>query len=174
MKTRILSLIAVLTLLVGSALPARAQTYNASTTLSQAVTSYTATTITVASVTGMAVGNYVYVAGGNELMQIRAIDTTNKILTVTRATRPALHPASSVVFWGPGTMFVNGAVDGQGHPLYGSCTASNYPYLPLIDRVTGNVYLCRAFGSTAPNTTAQWTWTNAQLQTPNSLLKTLQ
>lgn len=162
------------TLLVGLALPARAQTYNASTTLSQAVTSYTATTITVASVTGMVVGNYVYVAGGNELMQITAINTTTKVLTVTRATRPAKHPTSSVVFWGPGAMFVNNAVDGQGHPLYGSCTASNYAYLPLIDRVTGNVYLCRAFGTSAPNTTAQWTWTNAQLQTPNSLLKNLQ
>ena len=164
----------LLTLLVGRALPVAAQTYNASTTLSQAVTSYTATTITVASVTGMAVGNFVYVAGGNELMQITAINTTTKILTVTRSTRPALHPTSSVVFWGPATMFVNGAVDGQGHPLYGSCTATNYPYLPLIDRVTGNVYLCRAFGTSAPNTTAQWTWTNAQLQTPNSLLKNLQ
>lgn len=171
MLKRVVSVLALLlTIGLVAGRPAAAQTYNTSTTVATAVTSYTNTSLAVASVTGMAVGNYVYV--DHELMRITAINTTTKILTVVRSQTPSLHSASAVVFWGPGSMFVSGPVDNQGHPLSGACTASNYPYLPLIDVNTGNVYLCRAFNASGV-TAAQWTWTNQQNGTLNSLLKNL-
>lgn len=174
MKT-LRSLSIVLGLLLGLAVSATAQTYNATTTLTTAITDRTCNnrTITVASTSGWVAGMQAYL--DSELLNINSVpsSTTAVVARCTASTPPELHAASSVIFWGPVTMFQIGATDGQSHRLFGRCTVTDYPFLPLIDILTGNVYLCRAFGTAAPNTSAQWTWTNNQLGTYNSLLKNL-
>jgi hypothetical protein len=169
---RSLIAIAVLMALTGSA---SAQTYNTTTTLTTAITDRNCTnrTLTVGSTSGWAAGMQFYM--DSELFNVNSVPSSTTVVAsrCVASTPPELHAASSVIFWGPVTMFQVGATDGLGRKLFGRCTVTDYAYLPLIDILTGNVYLCRAFGTAAPNTSAQWTWTNNQLGTYNSLLKNL-
>lgn len=172
MKT--LRLLTVLALLTGFAGLASAQTYNTTTTLTNAITDRVCTnrTITVGSTTGWTAGMQAYIDW--ELFIVNSIpsSTTAVVQRCVSSTPPQLHSASSVVFWGAASMFAQRDTDNQGRKLAGACTASDYQFLPIIDVTTGRVYLCRAFNSSGV-TPAQWTWTNSQLGTYNSLLKNL-
>lgn len=174
MKTLFRSLIAItfLMALTGSAF---AQTYNTTTTLTNAITDRVCSnrTITVGSTTGWTAGMQAYM--DSELFIINSVpsSTTAVVQRCVSSTPPELHSASSVIFWGPSSMFAIRDTDNQGRKLFGACTASDYQYLPIINVLTGDIYICRAFGTSAPNTSAQWTVTNNQLRTYNSLLKNL-
>lgn len=172
MKTLYRSLVAIALLLVFAG-HGFAQTYNTTTTLSTAVTARNQTNVTVASTTGFVNGYVLYV--DHEAMTISSFNSTTGVVQVFRGaagTGAALHSASSVVFWGVPSMFQNGDTDGQGRPTFGACTATNYPFLPIINVINGNVYLCRAFNSSGI-TPAQWTMTNSANWVYNSLLKNL-
>ena len=152
-----------------------AQTYNTTTTLTNAITDRTCNTrtMTFGSTSGWVARMSIFIDA--ELFIIQSVTNSTQAVMerCSPPTAPTLHSASSVVFWGPNSMFQQGATDGQGRRLFGACTVTDYAYLPIIDITTGNVYLCRKFGTAAPNTAAQWTWTNNQLGTYNSLLKNL-
>lgn len=155
-------LILVLTLLTLAAVPVSAQTYLTATTLSNAVTSTSADRIVVASATTAAVGGAVYI--DHELMSIRAISGTT--LTVSRGqqgTAATTHNAAAAVIiapvaalQGPTPAFTQLA----GRTLAGSCNPVNYPYLPIVDTDSGNVFLCWAQGSSGPNASRLWHGTN--------------
>lgn len=173
MKTyvKLLTLISLL----ACATPVAAQTYNTTTTLSTAITDRTCNsrTLNIASTTGWSAGMQFYI--DHELFNVNSVVSSTQV-TATRcvaSTSAELHTASSVVIWGPASMFQIGDTDGQGRATYGACTATNYQYLPIVNVVNGNVWLCRAFGSSAPTTSTQWTGTNSTFLTYNSLLTKL-
>jgi hypothetical protein len=162
-------LILVLTLLTLAAVPVSAQTYLTTTTLTAAITTPSSsapagTTINISSATTAAVGGQVYI--DHEVMGITAINGT--ILTVTRGqqgTAATTHNSGAVVIIAPVAALRGnfpGGVFTQLTPsgLSGSCTASNYQYLPIVDVSTGNVYLCWAQGSSGPNAGRLWHATN--------------
>lgn len=148
-------LITLVTLLSLAAVPASAQTYLSTTTLSAAVTSTTQTTITVASASGIAAGGQLYV--DHELMNVVSVSGTT--ITVFRPQRPTTHNSAAVVIIIPAAAKATVAVTTD--PA-GSCTASSYAYLPLINTDTGNVWLCWAQGSSGPNTGRLWHATNTR------------
>lgn len=174
MKTLTRCLVAI-ALLVGCATLASAQTYNTTTTLTTAITDRNCTnrTLTVGSTTGWTAGMQFYMDA--ELFIVNSVPSSTTVSSqrCVASTAPQLHSASSVIFWGPASMFATKDTDNQGRKLFGACAASDYAFLPLINTQTGDIYLCRAFGTAAPNTSAQWTITNNQLVTYNSLLKNL-
>lgn len=180
MKTLIRFSIA-LALLVGLGSPAFAQIYPATTTLSVAVTSTSQTTVTLASVTGTGFSNTngweLYMDGeAMTLVGSTPCNTTTKVCRVARGQNSTIatkHPASAVVIQGPPYMFQTADVDGQGSATTGACTASNYLYLPIVNVRTGNVWLCRATGSSGVTTASYWTGTNSRNLTYNSLLTNL-
>lgn len=144
--------------------PSGAQTYATSTTLAAAVTSASATTIRVTSATGFSAGLVVYI--DREAMTINAVSSTT--ITVFRGafgTIAATHGNGATVVVGQPQQFVS--VD----PAAGSCTASNYPYLPLINYINGNAWLCRY--TAAAQSYTRWAGTNGVLVTYNSLLLNL-
>jgi hypothetical protein len=176
MRIRDIARVAMLLgLMLCAAWPAAAQTYNTTTTLTNAITDRNCTnrTLTVGSTSGWSAGMQFYM--DSELFNVNSVPSSTTVVAsrCVSSTPPELHAASSVIFWGPVSMFQVGPTDGLGRKLFGRCTVTDYAYLPLIDILTGDVYLCRAFGTAAPNTSAQWTRTNNQLVTYNSLLKNL-
>lgn len=175
MKTHLMRSLLVLALLVGLSSVAAAQTYNTATTLTTAITDRTCNTrtLTVGSTAGWVARMSVFIDAELFIIQSVTSSTQAVVERCSPPTAPTLHAAASVAFWGPNSMFVQGATDGLGRRLFGRCTVTDYAFLPLIDITTGNVYLCRAFGTATPNASAQWTWTNNQLGTYNSLLKNL-
>lgn len=89
--------------------------------------------ISVASATGISVGNYVVVE--RETMLVTAINST--ILSVTRGYKgQAKAHVSGMALWGgaPGAF-----LDGDPN---GACTASLQPYLPTISLASGRLYNC--------------------------------
>lgn len=108
---------------------ASAQTVLTQTTLSAAVTSTSATFVTVASATGITANSTVlYVADGlGELMFVNSVNGTT--IGVTRGANgsPAAstHASGAIVFVAPPNAVVS-------QPPTGSCTRSNQLYLPVI------------------------------------------
>lgn len=109
------------------------------TTLSAAVAN-TDSFISVASATGISVGNLAYV--DREAMLVSAINGT--VLSVIRGwagttagTIPGTgHASGAVVYVGtPAQFFTN-------DPQVGTCTASNYPVSPMVAIATGRVWTC--------------------------------
>lgn len=144
------------------------QTYATNTTLSAAVTSASATTIRVTSATGFTVGYTLYLDG--EAMSINAVSGTT--ITVFRGafgTMAGTHANGATVIVGPPSMF--STMD----PPMGSCTPGNYANLPLVNIITGDVWICRYVASSPMGgaTNRIWTATNARNKTYNSLLLTL-
>lgn len=161
-------LILILTLLTLAAVPVSAQTYLTSTTLSSAVTSPTQTQIVVASATGIAAGGALYV--DHELMIVTAVSGTT--ITVTRFQAPNTHAASSTVIIIPAAARATALVTRD--PRAGSCTLTDYQYLPIINTDTGNVWLCRYIG-TAVTASRVWAATNiTAVNGQTSLLLNLQ
>jgi hypothetical protein len=116
---------------------ASAQTTLTSTTLTNAITDQTLS-ITVGSVTGISVGDIVFME--REALLVRAVNTSALGLTVQRGwqgtvSRP--HAAASIVYAGaPGRYYSTEVVVG------GTCTAAAEAFSPRIVLPTGNVYTC--------------------------------
>ncbi len=160
MKTIIknkLTLFVVLLLAVAVFAPSgmMAVTTTYSTTLASAVNG-TQTTITVAAVTNMVassqtVNSLIYCDG--ELMKINTLNTTSKVLGVTRgydvtnAPSPpytGTHPSGALCYFS-----VQGGNNSSGGPFVttdpypGSvCSTANYPYLPLINIANQKIWNC--------------------------------
>lgn len=172
-------LILILALLTIAAVPVSAQTYLTTTTLSTAVTSTSANEIVVASATTAEAGGAVYV--DHEQMTIISVSGTRlRVQRGANGTNSTTHNASAVVIIAPkaalrgnfpGGVFTQLSRSG----LSGSCTASNYEYLPIVDVSTGNVYLCWAQGASGPNASRLWHATNTvSINGVYSLLVSLQ
>lgn len=143
----------------------RGQTYITSTTLAAAVTSPSTDTISVASATGVSAGRVIYV--DREAMTVVSVSGTSvRVFRGAFGTVAGTHGNGATVLVGVPAQFVS--VD----PAPGSCTASDYPNLPLVNVITGNVWLCRYTGPA--QTYTRWAATNSTLITYNSLLLNLQ
>lgn len=135
----------LVTALFGVVVQAQAQTATVKTTLAVAVTSITANSIQVASTTGFlaSTGTDEYdVYFDGELEKIVAINGTT--VTIGRngqqSTKATPHPVGSVVYFGhagrTGPFILRDYFPGQ------ACTANQYPVLPLINVVNGNIDTC--------------------------------
>jgi hypothetical protein len=114
----------------------------------------------VASAASFSVGEVVMV--DREAMTVSAINsTTISVFRGAFGTIATTHGNGATVLVGPPQQFVS--VD----PAPGSCTASDYPYLPLVNYINGNVWLCRY--SAAAQSYTRWVGTNNVLLTYNSL-----
>jgi hypothetical protein len=126
-----------------------AQTAPTTTTLSAAITSTSAPTMTVSSASGFnatsSTQQYYALIDGRELVGIRAITgTTISILRGQNGTLAMTHASGAPVVTGPATAFVQ-AINGRikpGAALGGSCTSTNEPYLPLYDPQNAFRYNC--------------------------------
>ncbi len=138
-----------------------AQTYSTTTTLSAAITSTSQTQVLVAAATSIAANTTALVVDG-EWMPVVALNGTT--VTVVRTGAPQTHLNGATVIVSPIQAGIS--VD----PPHGSCTASNYQYLPLINTQNGNVWLCWGPSGLAGTI---WKATNAKNVTYNSLLTSL-
>ncbi len=153
MKRIIISLLAALLLTSGVA---SAQTYSRSTTLGAAVTSTSANVVAVASATGIT-ANTTGLWVDNEFMVVNRVNGLQ--ISVQRGSNGSVaqtHATSAVVVVQPVIATVSTT-------LSGSCTASNYQYLPLLNPATGDLWLCRS---------SVWKGTNNRIVTANSILLT--
>jgi hypothetical protein len=145
---RILNFMLVVLVLAGLAVHGYAQgNAPTTTTLSAAVTDR-ATSLTVASATGISASTatveyLIYV--DHELMRVIGLSSTT--LTVQRGigTPATAHKSGSYVIFGAANQATTGTVVGgpfvQSSPT-GSCTRASYPTLPLINTVTGEWHNC--------------------------------
>jgi hypothetical protein len=163
------TLILVLAFLAFAAAPLQAQTYLTTTTLSQAVSNPTGSTpaqtyIVVASATTAEAGGKVFV--DHEQMDIVSVSGTRlNVIRGTGGTNATTHNSAAVVIIAPKAALTGNFPGGvftqlSRGGLSGSCTPSNYAYLPIVDVSTGNVYLCWAQGSSGPNASRLWHATN--------------
>lgn len=115
--------------------PAAAQTTLNSTTLSAAVTSATAQTFPLTSITSVTAGDIMLV--DREFVQVQSVGATSVVVTRGREGSSALPHASGVVVWnGPRVRFY------MNDPV-GVCTATNEAYLPHIVIPTASIYQCQ-------------------------------
>lgn len=150
-----------------------AQTYLTTTTLSAAITSTTATTIPLTSTAGLT-ASY---CGGNvnncalwvdrELMSVISVPASGSVRVVRgfAGTTSALHKTSQTVVIAPNNAFSASDWDNTGRAPGGPCTASNYPYLPIINTTNGNIWLCYGNGA---GVAATWIASNFSPVTYNS------
>ncbi len=153
-----------------SAVPLSAQTYLTTTTLSNAVTSPSGDTVVLASASTAAVGGALYV--DREAMSIIAISGTSiRVARGQLGTSGATHASAATVIIFP-VAAQQGALPayGQSDPPNGTCTPGNHRFLPIVNVVSGNVWLCRFLTAGGVR---QWAATNAVLVTYNSLLLNL-
>jgi hypothetical protein len=167
MKRMILGLIAALLVSV----PASAQTYLTSTTLSAAVNA-SSSTFVVVSATGIAAGGGLYV--DREFVTVRSVSGTT--ITVARGqsgTTATAHGSGRTVIIVPAAALSTVISNTDPTPFdgVGTCTASNHRYLPVINVTSGNVWLCRY--TTAGQTATIWAATNVAAVTYNSLVLSL-
>lgn len=123
------------------------------TTLS-AATSASASTISVASVTGFALNRFIYV--DREAMRINAINGLR--ITVTRGQEGTIGAAHAA-----GVLLAVGTNDGfttVDKPAGSFCVQANQPVLPVINTVNGNIWNCRSDG-----TNVVWVLQNSIYQT---------
>lgn len=142
MRTRFRPLIALGALLafLGTVLPVplAAQATINTTTLAAALSapSGTPSTVSLASGTTVAVGQYLYV--DREAMLVTATTGTATIFVVTRGalgTTASAHVSGAPVYTGPPSYF------GQAEQS-GACTASAQAATPYIVPISGNIYVC--------------------------------
>lgn len=166
MKNSILIVFALFLL----AVPASAQTYLTTTTLSQAVTSQTQRQWVVASASGIVAGAQLFV--DRELVTVVSVSGTT--ITVNRSQAPSTHAVSAVVIICPLAALSTAFVQNSGAPRPGSVASlSAIPYLPIVDTDTGNVWLPRFLTAGSPSRV--WAATNVvMLNGQTSLLTTLQ
>jgi len=120
-----------------------AQTTAQETYLSAAVT-LDQNFISVASETGFANGEFVFIDA--EYMQI--VDITDarglRVIRGQGGTRTGTHPSGARVFQGPAQQFVT--ID-----YFGDCTSTNQLYLPVLNIANARVYDCKE---------SRWQWAN--------------
>ena len=155
---RLLSLLAVLTFMAGSAF---AQTSLTTTTFSAAVADSTVTSVTVASATGITASGtgatLVFLYADGELMAVRTVNGT--VIGVQRGangTRAVPHVANALVYVVPPAAATT--VD-----YAGTCVAASQVYLPIINIRNGVLWNCSpvngadtAAQTTATAAIAQW------------------
>lgn len=134
-------LFAVIFMMLGA--PAHAQTFLTTTTTTAAVTSRSQQQVPLTAVTGMNVNDYLWWDG--EVSQVQAINTTSKIVTLTRGKRGTTpndslgagrgHASGVTVLYGPVKAFYLDDVSG-------ACTAANEQYMPHVVVTSGRVYDC--------------------------------
>lgn len=150
MKRMILALL----LAVSLAYSVSAQTVLSTTTLGAAVTSTSATTIRVASITGITANTGLWV--DQEFMTVTATPASGTLtVSVFRGaagTKAALHASGVLVTLGPQNAFQ--ATD----PPWGACTRSQQQYLPWINVNSGNLCTCDQLTTSY----TQWRCTNTQ------------
>lgn len=164
------TLFVLVALLAFAAVPVSAQTYLTTTTTSVAITSTTQDTFTLTSATDVEVGGALYI--DHEVMNVVAVSGTR--VTVTRNQAPTTHVTSSrVIIAKRAQKAATFVAHETASRFVGSCTAASQNFLPKIDVVTGDVFLCRDVSTS--NAGAQWTRTNVQgLNGAGSLLYNLQ
>jgi len=154
---RLIGSLAVLLTLFGCVAPVGAQTYLTATTLNGAITSTSATTLTLTSASTVTTTTLLFV--DRELMRVTAINgTTISVIRGAGGTRADTHATSANVLIVHPEAVVNGFANEE--PA-GSCTAANYPYLPLVDVGSGFLWSCRS---------GVWKATSSQPVTYNSFL----
>lgn len=148
--------------------PASAQTYLTSTTLSNATTA-SQTSFVVASASGIVAGGGLYV--DREFMTVRSVSGTT--ITVSRGqsgTVANAHGASRTVIIFPVAAIPTAVSSTDPSPVdgVGTCTPGAHQYLPIVNVTNGNVWLCRF--TAAAQAARVWAATNNVLITYNSLL----
>lgn len=124
----------VLALLTLVPIPVQTQASVTQTTLSAAVTN-TTRVVRVASATGFAVGNFVYI--DREAATVTAVAGTNVTLNRgTFGTAAAAHASGSVVFTGPPNYL------SSAEPA-GACTSTSEVALPRIVPAPGKIFDCK-------------------------------
>lgn len=141
------NILATLALVLLAAVSANAQTALTTTTLSSAVTDTTGQQWFLTSLTGVtapgtgAALTFLYVDG--EAVSVRAINTNATSATVSRGalgTRAATHSTNAIVYVIPA---VAAQTNLQTVDYSGTCTATNYQYLPIINVRNGNIWYCQ-------------------------------
>lgn len=167
MKKILLTLVVALSMVA----PAWAQTYLTTTTTSAAISAgvVPGQTIVVASATDIEVNGSLFI--DHELMGVSAVSGTR--ITVSRTFNPTAHVSGSRVIVAKASQKAAVFLAHEATVrLVGACTASQQNFLPKVDTVLGNVYLCR--DTSTNGTGAQWTYTNIQgLNGAGSLLYNL-
>ena len=161
-----------LVLALGLSVSASAQTYLSSTTNTTAITA-SQTTFALGSVTGLASGAGLYI--NREYMTVRSVSGLNVTVLRGQSGTPAVpHGASQTVILIP--LAAVGTVVTPTDPTQvtgvGTCTVTDWAYLPVINVINGNVWLCRY--TAAAQSARVWAATNQTLITYNSLLLNLQ
>lgn len=144
---------------------ASAQTYMTTTTLTNAV-SATSTTFTLGAVTGLAAGAGLYV--DREFVSVRSVSGLN--VTVVRGqsgTTANAHAASRTVILIPAAAVgtVVARVDPSPVSGVGGCTVAASQFYPIINVLSGNVWVCRWVSNVRV-----WAATNETLITYSSLI----
>ena len=136
MQKLLLSLLTVLALL-GLPTWSQAQTDIVTTTITEAVTSAaTATTLTVASATGISAGVYLLI--DNDVMRVTGAYSTGTAIPVIRTTRPTTHGDNARVWVFPNAATVSRAPQG-------SCTRGEgeATYTLTLIQSNGTMASCR-------------------------------
>ena len=144
MKT-IRTVLGLIALLFLTGVSVQAQTTLDSTTLSAAITSTSATSITLASTSDLAIGEVLFV--DREAMLVRTVSPT----TVTRGhanTRPATHGNGALVY-----VEVAGAYYSNAPAIGSSCERTEERYLPHVVLPSGEVWDC-------PTSSDAWVYLN--------------
>lgn len=106
------------------------------TTLSVAANA-TQNTLTLASVSGLSVGYYIYV--DRELFKATAINSMTVTVSRSQGGTPQTAHVSGAVAWiGPYSAFTQSDAFAAGQP----CTTAGQPYLPKINFLTGSRFMC--------------------------------
>lgn len=159
--------------LLFAAAPVFAQSAIATTTLSAAVTTpdpllspFTlGNIIPLTAVTATPLANFNAVSApakiyvDHESMDVVAVNTTNKTVTVVRGVDGTIatpHNSGTTVYIATPQYFAQ--VD-----LYGACTSTNFAFLPQINVVSGNIRDCLPRGSSS----AQWVYNAVVLPGPS-------
>lgn len=159
----------VLAVILALSVPATAQQYLTTTTLSASITA-SQTQFQLASATNVQVGGALYI--DQEFMPILAVSSTT--VTVSRTNKPAAHAASAQVFVAtaalkPLTMLTSTAAKRTGQCSTStvsvrSTALASIAALPIIDIDTGNIYDCRHNG-----VGGAWVWNVINVQKFNSV-----
>lgn len=162
-KITSIALMLLAVLLVGQTIAFGQTTIN-QTTLSTAITDTgTTTLVTLASLgsgsTAVVPTNILFMDGEADTVIATPSTSTSLSGTTVRVTRHTLatpgqtHAANTYVYYGPSQAFVSGRAGVQFYQ--GSCTSSQYQYLPVIDVINTTIGQCA-------NSTWHWLRLNTQ------------
>lgn len=146
MKTmhKLTTFAASLLIVLGFAVSAFAQATTLSTTIATAVTTPTPTTNPAGSVTltsGTSVVNGSYIYGDGELMRVTSIagTPTFNVVRGVNGTRATTHAVGAIVWITSPAAFPQTFIT---YDPAGTCTATNFSSLPLVNITNSNVWFC--------------------------------